>query len=292
MWPRIGPTPTFGVMYSISILSHFLISYLIAWRLGLRHRVWIVVSICYAGGMTVGAKALYDLQHGQFALQALLSMKHYLQGGLWGGLLAYLALAAPLAYVLAKRKRVALDLVALSIPVPWIFVKLGCLLHGCRHGQPCSLPWAITFPEGAGGTPAGIPLHPTQIYEILLAVCILLVFRILRYERWQGTMLLWFLILYGLGRAITEIYRGRRGPPCLHRTANSVAAYLLGCGWCFSRPVVSLVPPAHLWLADCPRLSQSGRPLARLLLPFVVGSFTPPGRTDRIHKLDAAMIMC
>jgi phosphatidylglycerol:prolipoprotein diacylglycerol transferase len=208
MWPRIGPMPALGVLYSISILSHFLISYLIARRPGLRHQVWIVVSICYVGGMTVGAKALYDLQHGQFDLQALLSMKHYLQGGLWGGLLAYLAFAAPLAFILAKSKRAALDLVALSIPLPWIFVKLGCLLNGCCHGQPCSLPWAITFPEGAIGTPAGIPLHPTQIYEILLVVCILVVFKILRYERWQGTMLLWFLILYGLGRAITEIYRG------------------------------------------------------------------------------------
>ncbi len=208
MWPRLGSFPTFGLLYSVSILSHFVISYLIARRLGLRHRVWTVVSICYKVGMTFGAKALYDLQHGQFNLQALCSMKHYLRGGLWGGLLAYLMLAAPLAFILAKRKRAALYLVALSIPIPWIFAKMGCLLNGCCYGKPSSLPWAITFPERAVGAPAGIALHPTQIYEILIMVGVLAIFRILKRERWQGTMLLWLLILYGLGRAVTELWRG------------------------------------------------------------------------------------
>ncbi len=70
------------------------------------------------------------------------------------------------------------------------------------------MPWAITFPEGTAGAPAGIPLHPTQIYEILLVLCILGVFTIFK-RRWgSGTMLLWFLILYGLGRAVTELWRG------------------------------------------------------------------------------------
>jgi len=208
MWPRIGPVPTYSIMYILSILSHFLICYFIAKRLGLRHRVWIIVGICYMVGMTIGAKALYDIQHGQFDFGALFSSRHYLKGGLWGGLLAYFALAVPLVFVLAKHKRAALDLIALSIPIPWIFIKLGCLFNGCCYGTKCSMPWAITFPEGAGGAPAGIPLHPTQIYEILVVVCILVVFKALKYKRWQGTMLLWFLALYGLGRAATEIFRG------------------------------------------------------------------------------------
>ena len=208
MWPRLGPIPTFGVLYSVSILTHFLMSRSIARRLRLRRRVWIVVSICYMEGMTVGAKVLYDVQHGQFDFSALLTIKHYVQAGLWGGLLAYIALAVPLALILAKRKRAAVDLIALSIPVPWIFVKLACLVNGCCYGKACSMPWAIIFPEGGAGAPAGVPLHPTQIYEILVIVCVMVVFKILKRDRWQGTMLLWFLILYGLGRAITEVWRG------------------------------------------------------------------------------------
>jgi phosphatidylglycerol:prolipoprotein diacylglycerol transferase len=190
-------------------LSHYLVCYLLSRRLSLRHWVWIAVSVCYNFGMIVGAKALYDLQHAQFDLRALLAGKHYLTGGLWGGLLAYLCLSVPLALTLSTRKRASLDLVALSIPIPWIFAKVGCLLNGCCYGRPSSLPWAITFPQGGAGAPAGVPLHPVEIYEIVVVLCILGAFKVLsNRERWQGTMLLWFLLLYGLGRAITEFWRG------------------------------------------------------------------------------------
>jgi phosphatidylglycerol:prolipoprotein diacylglycerol transferase len=159
-------------------------------------------------GMIVGAKILYDIQNAQFDFRALLSIRHYMQGGVWGGLLAYFILALPLALILAKNRRAALDLVAISIPAPWIFAKLGCLFNGCCYGKASSMPWAITFPESARGAPAGVSLHPTQIYEILVVVCILIVFKKLKYEKWQGAMLLWFLALYGTGRAMTEFFRG------------------------------------------------------------------------------------
>ncbi|MGD8500198.1 MAG: prolipoprotein diacylglyceryl transferase [Phycisphaerales bacterium] len=174
-------------------------------------------------------------------------MRNYLGGGFWGGLLAYLCLSVPL--VLSKRRRAALDLIALSIPIPWIFAKLGCLFNGDCYGREWSMPWAITFPEGVQGAPAGVPLHPTQIYEILVMVVVLIVFKMLRRERWQGTMLLWFLVLYGLGRAATEVWRGDVdqhvyvGPLNLSQLICSVAAgvsILMLLLWRHSRwPVLS-----------------------------------------------------
>ncbi len=172
MWPWLGPVSTYTVFYLVGIISHFLISCLIAKRLGLRNRVWIVISICYMMSMTVLARLLYDIQQGQFDFRAMLTIRHYLQGGLWGGLLAYIGLAAPLGFILTKHKQEALDLVAMSIPIPCIFAKLGCLFNGCCYGKKCSLPWAITFPHGSKLAPPNIPLHPTQIYEILVLICI------------------------------------------------------------------------------------------------------------------------
>ncbi|UCG49810.1 MAG: prolipoprotein diacylglyceryl transferase [Phycisphaerales bacterium] len=208
MWPWFGSIPAFGALYSIGILSHFVAGYMLAKRLGLRRRLWIGVGICYLVGMTLGAKVLYDIASGGFDVRALLSPAHYLQGGLWGGLFAYMALAVPFALVLSRDKRGALDLVALTIPVPWIFAKLGCLLNGCCYGRPCSAPWAITFGQAARGAPAGVPVHPTQVYEILVAVGVIVLFVALRGERWRGTRLLWFLVIYGFGRASTEFWRG------------------------------------------------------------------------------------
>ena len=208
MWPEIGPVRTYTIFYILSAVSHLIICSKIAGRWNLRRRVWIVVGFCYFAGMTFGAKILYDIVNGIFDFRALLSLRHYMQGGVWGGLLAYGILAVPLVLILAKNKRSALDLVAMSIPIPWILAKLGCLFNGCCFGKECPMPWAIVFPQGARGAPAGVPLHPTQIYEILVALCVLIVFKKLKYERWRGAMLLWFLALYGFGRAVTELFRG------------------------------------------------------------------------------------
>jgi phosphatidylglycerol:prolipoprotein diacylglycerol transferase len=208
MWPTIGPMATYGVLYLIGIILHFLISWRIAKRHGLKRRVWIAASVCYLVGMLLGAKLLYDLRHGPLDVTALFQAEHYVRGGLWGGLLAYWTLAVPAVLLLAQDKRSALDLVGLSIPVPWIAAKLGCLLNGDCYGKPCSLPWAITFPEGARGAPAGVPLHPTQLYEVGIMLVILLVFVMLRSQQWRGTKLLWFLAIYGLGRAATDFLRG------------------------------------------------------------------------------------
>jgi phosphatidylglycerol:prolipoprotein diacylglycerol transferase len=208
MWPRIGSAPTFGILYLTGIILHFVLGRRIARHTGLERRVWIAAGRCYLIGMTVGAKLLFDLRHTQVDISALFQAEHWLAGGLWGGLLAYLFLAVPAVLVLTKRRHAALDLVATTIPIPWITAKLGCLLNGCCHGRPCSLPWAITFPEGARTAPPGVPIHPSQLYEIGIMLIILFVFTRLRSDRWRGTRLLWFLLIYGFGRAATDFLRG------------------------------------------------------------------------------------
>ena len=208
MWPRLGPIPTYGVFYFLGIVLHFFVARWLAKRWSLPRRVWVVVSLCYLLGMTVGAKILFDLRHSDFDLAALLTAERWTRGGLWGGMLPYFLLAVPSAVLLTRHRRAALDLVVVALPVPWIMAKVGCLLNGCCYGKRCSLPWAITFPEGARGAPAGVPVHPTQLYEILLMLVLLGVFVALGSERRHGTKLLWFLLIYGLGRAATDMLRG------------------------------------------------------------------------------------
>lgn len=208
MWPTMGPMRTYGLLYLTGIVLHFVLSWRIAKHYGLKRRVWVATSLCYLLGMTFGAKLLYDLRHGPVDWPALFQAEHWLQGGLWGGLLAYLALAVPAVFLLTRRRRAVLDLIAVATPVPWIMAKLGCLFNGCCYGRPCSLPWAITFPEAAREAPAGVPVHPTQLYEVGLMLVLLLVFAALKSPRWQGTKLLWFLLIYGFGRAATDIFRG------------------------------------------------------------------------------------
>jgi phosphatidylglycerol:prolipoprotein diacylglycerol transferase len=236
MWPSIGPIKAYGMLYLLGIVLHFAIAWRMAKHFGLKRRVWITTSVCYMLGMMAGAKLLFDLRHNMLDLSALFRVEHWLQGGLWGGLLAYFALAVPLAVLLFRPRTAVLDLVALTIPIPWMAAKLGCFLNGCCYGRPCTLPWAVVFPQGSRDAPAGIPLHPTQLYEVGIMLILLLIFSQLKSDRWQGTRLLWFLAVYGFGRAATDFLRGDTEGPLylgllsltqLLSVASAVVALLL-----------------------------------------------------------------
>ena len=105
MWPKIGPIPTYSILYSLGILVHFSVSRRLARRLGLERCIGMLVSIAYLLGMIIGAKALYDLRDSQLSLLGLVDPRHYMEGGLWGGLAVYLILAVPLSLLLTAKKR-------------------------------------------------------------------------------------------------------------------------------------------------------------------------------------------
>ncbi len=206
MYPKTSGIPTYAFFYLGGMLAHYVITCLLARRVRVRIRWALLLSTLYALAMVIGAKVLYDLIYGDFRWRALVSPEHYSEGGLWGGPMAYLAAAVPFILLLARQKRAVLDVVAWSLPVPLILAKLGCLAQGCCHGVPSGMPWAMRFAPG-GAAPTDQPLHPTQAYEIVMLVIILAAFVWLDRERWQGTALLWFLLLYGLGRPLIEIWR-------------------------------------------------------------------------------------
>lgn len=208
MWPRIGPIPTYSIFYLLGFVFHFVIGWRIAPTLNLKRRWGIVVSLCYVLGMIPGAKFLYHWRHVDLDPLAAFRVQTYMQGGLWGGLLAYVFLVGAVALLLTRQRREVLDLAALTIPIPWAVSKLGCLLNGCCNGSPCSLPWAITFPEGCASSYTGIPVHPSQIYEMMLMATLYVLYRMLRNETWRGTLLFWFVGVYGMGRAVTDVCRG------------------------------------------------------------------------------------
>jgi len=208
MWPRIGSVPTYTVCYTAAVLLAYVAYWRVARRYALGWRVWLPISMVSSIGGIVGGKILYDLLNSTWDWRALLTLKHYLGGGYWGGLLASLLLAVPAAWSLTPRKRAALDLVALAIPLPFVLAKLGCFCNGCCYGRSCALPWAVVYPSGSHHAPAGVPVHPTQLYEIVGILAFLWVVGKLDRRRWQGTMLLWFLAIEGATVATCECFRG------------------------------------------------------------------------------------
>ena len=66
-----------------------------------------------------------------------------------------------------KQKWNVLEILDMTVPGVAIaqgFGRIGCFLAGCCYGAETDLPISVVFPEG-GLAPAGVHLHPTQIYS-------------------------------------------------------------------------------------------------------------------------------
>jgi phosphatidylglycerol:prolipoprotein diacylglycerol transferase len=135
-------------------------------------------------------------------------------GVFYGGLIAALAVAIWLVRRYDLRLWTTADLFAPGIALGHVIGRFGCLLAGCCYGRPTSVPWAITFTNPAAaanvGTPLGVPLHPTQLYdagaELLILIALLITER--RGRPFAGRTFWLYVLLYGISRFIIEFYRG------------------------------------------------------------------------------------
>jgi len=206
MHPTIFGLKTYPFVYVLSMLVHLGLALVYCRRMKLPLKAGIWMGLCYFFGMAVGARILYDILHERFAWRNYVDIHYYFSDGLWGGPLAYLGLATACILLLGRDKRSLLDAMVLALPVPMILAKLACFYNGCCYGAESTLPWALTFPEGAEAE-ADVFRHPTQLYEMLVLFVIIFVFQILDRDRWHGALVLWFVGLYGLGRPLTEFFR-------------------------------------------------------------------------------------
>ena len=206
MFPKIGPLKLYTVIYILSMFAHVWAAQVWCRRLALTRRSGLWLSAFFFFGMAVGARILYDVLQHRLHLSNYLRPGYYFEDGLWGGPLAYLLIAIPFILIRGTRWRDHLDLMVLALPLPMVLAKFACLLNGCCFGEPCDWPWCISFHPGAEA-PADIPRHPTQAYEIIVLVFAWFVLVRLDRRRWAGLLTLWFGVIYGLGRPMTEIFR-------------------------------------------------------------------------------------
>jgi phosphatidylglycerol:prolipoprotein diacylglycerol transferase len=100
-----------------------------------------------------------------------------------------------------------LDLAALAAPIGIFLGRIANFIKPELWGRPTDVPWAIIFP----GDPAGVPRHPSQIYEALLEG--LAVFAILGMVaraggfRRPGLITGAFGAAYGVARTFCEFFR-------------------------------------------------------------------------------------
>src|SRR5213082_2505608 len=185
MFPRLfelGPVTvyTYGVLLAAAYLFGLQLARVRAKARGLDANRVLDLGIYIIISALIGAKLLLlvtDFKTFSSNPRELLTLAR--SGGVfYGGLI--LAVCVALIYI----RRIGLplwttcDVFAPGIALGHVIGRFGCLFAGCCFGRPTTKPWGITFtdPYAASnvGTPLGVPLHPTQIYEAAAEFLILM----------------------------------------------------------------------------------------------------------------------
>jgi len=214
----IGPITiySYGVMLAMSYLLGLWLAMRRARQCGLDPSRVLDLGIYIIIAALIGAKLLlFIVDFDQFtgSMSDLMSLAR--SGGVfYGGLI----LAVVVAFWYIDRHRLPFwttcDIFAPGIALGHVTGRLGCLAAGCCYGSPTNVPWAITFtnPLAAAnvGTPIGIALHPTQVYEASAELLILglLIGTERRGRPFTGRTFWAYMFLYAVSRFIVEIYRG------------------------------------------------------------------------------------
>jgi phosphatidylglycerol---prolipoprotein diacylglyceryl transferase len=221
MYPKIlefGPITihTYGLLLAAAFIAGIWVTSRNARAKGINQDVIWNLGLVIIFSALVGAKLILLFSNYQYYsqnLQEIFSLSTLRSTGVYyGGLL--LALGAATVFILRKRlpMLVIADLAAPGIALGQAIGRLGCLSAGCCYGKPTHLPWGITFTNQYSydnvGVPLGVPLHPTQIYDAIGALC-LFFFMMWRLSRKHvaGQVILEYLALYALLRFIVEFFR-------------------------------------------------------------------------------------
>lgn len=169
---HIGPITlaTFGLCVGIAMLvAYFIVAKDFARRSITAPADLLVAVPCIAG--LIGAKLYHVLEDPRFLManpRELISQYGFAWfGGFLGGFAAFLWLAHHYRIPFLEIFDAASPAAALGYGAG----RIGCLLSGDGdYGIPTSLPWGMSFPNGT--VPTTQRVHPTPIYELIVAIFI------------------------------------------------------------------------------------------------------------------------
>ncbi len=201
-------------LYGVMIATAFLIAIYLAKnetrRKGLGSECMIdFASLAIISGI-LGARLYYVILHIDCFLEHPLDIVKIWQGGLafHGGILGgFLA-----GIWFTKRRGIPFwkfaDAGAPAIILAQAIGRVGCFLNGCCFGKETTLPWAVIFRNPQSMAPVNVPLHPTQLYEIVGNLSIfLLLYRLRMKKMADGSIFLLYAIMYSVLRSGIEFFR-------------------------------------------------------------------------------------
>lgn len=142
-----------------------------------------------------------------------------------------------------------MDGVAFGGPVLHSLGRIGCFMAGCCHGRICNNALGVVFshPDSVAD-PKNVPLYPTQLFDIgINLITLLVVFLVSKKKQFEGQLFLIYIILYAIGRAINEHFRG-----------DEERGYLFGGLLSYSQfiAILLIIISAAIWYKKSRNLNQ------------------------------------
>ncbi len=230
--------PSYGTLVSLGVIIALFVIERLARQQGLNSdHVWNLSLLLIFAGI-VGAKLLYIFVNWHYYMQnpgEILSLATLRAGGVFSGGVV-LAVIAGTWYIRKHHLpwlRTA-DVMAPGLALGHAFGRIGCFAAGCCYGKETHAPWAVTFhnPLAAEivGTPLNIPLHPTQLYEMIVEFAnFALLFWLIKNKKFEGQVMGTYLFLYGVARFCLEFLRGDPGRGQLFGTWLTDTQFLALC---------------------------------------------------------------
>jgi phosphatidylglycerol:prolipoprotein diacylglycerol transferase len=221
---------TYGLFVALGLLAGIFVATRFAKKNGVDENLILDLAfVCVlAGG--IGARLTYIIVEWDGFLDAPKDYIFSRTGFVFAGGLITGAVAG--VWFLRRREApvwLVCDVAATGMPLAHALGRIACFFSGCCFGATCDLPWAVTYPKVVDpqGNEMGVhayhamdkliswdaarslPVHPTQLYEAgALLLIFLAVLWIWRSRKFEGQILLVYLLLYSIARFIIEIYRG------------------------------------------------------------------------------------
>jgi phosphatidylglycerol:prolipoprotein diacylglycerol transferase len=222
VYPRLfqfGPftLPTYGACLAIGLVAALFLALYTARRLRVEPESMWNLCMLVVFSVLLGTKLLlivtnwHDFLHYpvlMLSLPVTRSISTLLSGFL-------LALITGLIYMRVKKMPWlrTLDAAAPPLALAASIASLGAFAAGSGYGTATTLPWGVIFRNRWAaywyGTPLGVRLHPTQMYECVLAflLCVFLLWLLPR-RRQDGEGIGAWLFLYGLVIFWLDFFRG------------------------------------------------------------------------------------
>jgi phosphatidylglycerol:prolipoprotein diacylglycerol transferase len=250
--------PTYGLLVATGVLLGLWISVRNSEKQGINpEHAWnLGIYVVLAG--IIGSKVLYIINewHTLGHISEIFSFSTLQAGGVFsGGLLAGLAVAV---WYIRKHNIPALaacDAFSPGLALGHAIGRLGCFAAGCCFGKETHHFWGVTFKDqlasSISGTPLGISLQPTQLFEAAVELANFFVLTwMLKRKKFDGQVFSAFLILYGTARFFLEFLRGDPGrgeiiPGVLSGTQLISIFLVLGGGIIWWLKSAQRVVPAH-----------------------------------------------